>query len=274
MESMVEVVIAGCNNRIYTNASESRGQWLINSNGITQPHITNLWRKAVSIINPTIVIDVGVNYGEIIFSADYLPDVRIIGIEANEDLRPFLQKALAGHPNENQIQLIYGLASENDGFEKTFFIDKFWSGKSSAVPGISVNTKLQQVKTLRIDSLFPEKNLSQQKLLFKIDVEGYEGYVLKGMERLLGETDESIGLVECNNQFLINSGTSMDDFFDILARHFHVFYPKGNELIKFTNVNHQTIRNFFGKDDIQADFLVTTNEELAAQIGFTIRQYS
>ena len=90
---MVKITISGSNNRLYLNKEDGRGRWLIKRNGVTQPLITKIWRKAVETINPTIVLDVGLNYGEILFSTICKKKTQIIGIEANKGLAPYIENS-------------------------------------------------------------------------------------------------------------------------------------------------------------------------------------
>lgn len=48
--------------------------------------LTNFWINAINEYSPDLLIDVGVNYGECIFSTNYPKHTQIYGIEANRDL--------------------------------------------------------------------------------------------------------------------------------------------------------------------------------------------
>ncbi|MEH7255577.1 hypothetical protein V7111_26055, partial [Neobacillus niacini] len=61
-------IVLPSSNAIFINSEENRGRALLISNGMTQKRLTNFWTKAVNDYSPDLVIDVGVNYGECIFS--------------------------------------------------------------------------------------------------------------------------------------------------------------------------------------------------------------
>ncbi|MBG9736825.1 hypothetical protein [Paenibacillus alvei] len=68
--------------------------------------------------------------------------------------------------------MIYALASDRDEASAAFFINAEYSGTSTAIP--SPGFQACHVKSITIDSLMAGLPLAGQKLLFKIDVEGYE----------------------------------------------------------------------------------------------------
>jgi FkbM family methyltransferase len=209
MGSLKKITLLESNTILYVDGDDNRGKWLINRNGVTQPRITGIWRKIIQKWQPTIAIDVGVNYGEIMLSTVYDHHTQIVGIEANKLLGRCIDKSIKEHPNASQIKMIYALAADKDAVENTFFVDKEWSGSSSVVQNNEHRFESQKVKSMTIDSLFADQALVEERLLFKIDVEGYEQFVLHGMNRLINESGSCMGIIEFSSEFLERVGISM-----------------------------------------------------------------
>jgi FkbM family methyltransferase len=209
-------VLAGSTNSIFVDSWEPRGRAILRNSGAGQPSSKAVWRRALEIGRPDLVLDVGANYGEFIFLPDYPSGVRVVGIEANPSLFGHLQRSRDIHPSREQIELHCALAARADAGDTTFYLDGGWSGRSSAVLHDSlVQPKAIRVPTISVDSLFVDAPLPR-RILFKIDVEGYESEVLAGMTRLLAEASGILGIVECNERFLADVGIGLDEFLDQL----------------------------------------------------------
>ncbi|MEH7177500.1 hypothetical protein [Neobacillus vireti] len=100
-----EIVLLSSNS-IFVNSEENRGRALLISNGMTQKRLTNFWSLAVKEYSPDVAIDVGVNYGECIFSTNYPPHTQIYGVEANSDLLKFIHQSKEVHPNKDQMKIL------------------------------------------------------------------------------------------------------------------------------------------------------------------------
>lgn len=186
----------GTSHAIYINPSENRGRVLLMMNGITQPRLDNLWKIAVSTYKPTLVIDVGVNYGECLFSVSYPENCHVIGIEANLHLKKYIERTRKNHPDRARMRMIYAIASNEIKQNQHFYVDKWWSGLSSAVPKHLSNRKRfekHEVKSVTIDSILQGQPLAQQKVLFKIDVEGNEQQVMEGMVESIERCEHMLG---------------------------------------------------------------------------------
>ncbi|MDL4843072.1 FkbM family methyltransferase [Aquibacillus rhizosphaerae] len=203
---------------LYVNAKENRGRALLISNGTTQKRLHHFWTHAVKEYRPDLVIDVGVNYGECIFSATYPLESNIIGIEANRNLLKYINRSKDAHPNKAQISIINAIASDKELDENFFYIDKHWSGTSTAsyIPKHSLVEKVP-VSSITIDGfLDKDKNRSYRSVLFKVDVEGYEAFVLKGMTNLITNSPSLLGFIEFNSEYITKSGYDVEVFLNFL----------------------------------------------------------
>ncbi|MGM7723373.1 FkbM family methyltransferase [Metabacillus sp. Hm71] len=248
---------------LFVNSEENRGRALLISNGMTQKRLTTFWRRAVAAYAPDLIIDVGVNYGECIFSTTYPINTRIYGIEANRHLVKYINKSRDVHPNKAQIKIINALASDKDDEEKLFYVDKHWSGTSSAsyMPSHNMIEK-ESVKSITINSLCREE-LSYDTLLFKVDVEGYEASVLKGMIDLFEMSGTAFGFIEFNSEYIEKLGMNVDEFLTFLLQYFTIYIYKENDtLVKAKHVTYRDLQNMFGSPYIHTDFILATDEKM------------
>lgn len=201
---------------IFVDRLEERGLALLKGNAQGQSAIKKFWKSVCDELQPTIVLDIGLNYGEIVFAEKYLPSAHIVGIEANSKLLKWLERSRQIHPNRDQIHIVNALAGEKSSGEQSFFVNEKWSGSSSAtldpnMPGV----KEERVPCVSIDSLLEPRFASstiEECLVFKIDVEGYEPHVLRGMHKSLARSKCWAGIIEFNEEFFPKLGINVDDY--------------------------------------------------------------
>ncbi len=271
IDKLPNKVVLPSSTMIYVNSNENRGRALLISDGVTQNRLFNFWEKSVKTWLPDLIIDVGVNYGECIFSTTYPEQSQIYGIEANHHLIQYINKSKDQHPNKGQITIINALASDKNDNKKEFYIDQHWSGTSSASykPSHNMIEKVP-VRAITIDSLFAQ-NLSYGRVLFKVDVEGYEAFVLKGMTEVLKKCDSAMGFIEFNSEYIEMSGISADEFFTFLQRYFTVYmYIEDDTLVKANLIDYEDLQNIFGTTYIHTDFILLTDEEMIDVFDFTL----
>lgn len=264
-------IVLPSSTKIYVNSNENRGRALLISGGVTQNRLFHFWNRSVEAYLPELIIDVGVNYGECIFSAIYPEHAKIVGIEANHRLFQYINKSKENHPNKGQMTIINALASDKNEVQKEFYIDQHWSGTSSAtyIPSHNMIEKVP-VSAITIDSLFEQK-LSYGRVLFKVDVEGYEAFVLKGMTELLKKCDSSIGFIEFNSEYTERSGIAADEFFAYLQKNFTVYiYTDDETVIKANLINYEDLQMIFDTTYIHTDLILLTNEEMIDLFDFTV----
>jgi FkbM family methyltransferase len=250
-------------NSLFLNPEENRGKAILLRNGITQPVISHFWSLAVHHLHPTIVIDVGTNYGECIFSENYADDAKIWGIEANPYLIPYIEKSKAVHNNKEQIHIVHSLASNENNKHQDFRVDKNWSGTSSAVAIDHQEIEQILLPTITIDSLLAHLSLHHEILLFKIDVEGYEPFVLEGMRKIISSCKATTGIIEFNSQYIERTGKSLKAFYDFLTQHFNIYmYTNKKTLKKITAKNYHTFIIEIGKNQFHIDLILTTDEKV------------
>ncbi len=217
--------------QLIVNLADSRAFSLVTKNLVSQQNLVNFWRNTVESFSPDIVIDVGMNYGEAIFSTSYKKTAQIYGIEANPKLLSYINRSLKLHSNKDQIKIINAAASNDEDQVLNFYIDKKSSGTSSLEE--SEGRELVRVNSLTIDSLFREsKKLMDKKVLFKIDVEGYEYSVLLGMVDVIESSFAVKGFIEIDNLLLNKSRSEYTNYLDFLDKYFAMFLNFEGELKK------------------------------------------
>lgn len=271
---MYKMIIPGTKNVFYVNEKDQKGISLINRKGISQPRIVSFWRSAVAGLNPTLVVDAGVNYGEILLSTIYDPKTLIVGIEANQKLSPYLDRSLIEHPNRSQISMTYAFASDKEELYQDFYIDTLRSGNSSAFPLENRPLLKTRIKSIRIDSLFPNRTFSNDQLLFKLDVEGYEWNVLKGMLRMLEDCKECAGCMEFNIAYMEKLGINIESFLEFLQNHFHIYATsESNTLVKIRPLSLANLKRYYAMDKKCNDLILLSSNDLIGKLGLKVTPF-
>lgn len=207
--------------KVFFNVTDNRARWLRASAGVTQPLVTWMWGTLVRRWHPDIVVDVGANYGEIALSTAYESHVRIVLVEANPLLLPYLRKSCTSHRSAQQITLFDFFASASHG-TVGFVLDEKWSGTSSAVMpiqdaefkggGAPRNRRIEVGSSPLGPHLAKFIRPSDERLLIKIDVEGGELDVLEGLRGILASVPHWILIVEHNPAILNASRRTTEAF--------------------------------------------------------------
>ncbi len=180
-------VTNGLGTRLYLDPSDRRAwQMAWAAEGVFDTEAAEVWSQLIDRFAPRCVVDIGANYGEVGLGTRYVPDAAVYLIEANPTIASRLVKSAAG----SGAVVIVAAASDEPG-PVHLHVD----GKSSGRSSIESVDKGLLVPAVRVDSFVTTRG----RLAFKIDVEGHECAVLRGMERLLSEASEWVGLVENND---------------------------------------------------------------------------
>jgi FkbM family methyltransferase len=246
---MKEIIFSDNHNSFFVNDKEKKGLGLSLHNGITQPRVVNFWRRIVEKLEPNIILDIGLNYGEILFSANYCRDALIYGVEPNKELKPYIEQSLKNHLNKDQMKIIYKLASDQNLFSQDFFVDKERSGNSSIYQLEHREQIKKKIGSIKIDDLFKLKSIENQIVIFKIDVEGNEWKVLEGMKDILKRCHTFAGCIEFNIDFLKKVNVNVEEFINYLNENFNIFIPgEENNLIKFPQLNIHLLSAYYSID--------------------------
>jgi len=183
------------------------------------------WRDFNRHLDPDLIVDVGLNYGECLFGCDYAEKVRFYGFEANPRLIPHLEKSRDGHPAGERMTITNCLVSDSPAEDVPFLVNPDWSGSSSAVRELNDRPRTIEFKLTAktVDSVVPEGAAKGASILFKMDIEGYESRALKGFTRCIEQASSAIGFIEFDGQYIRWAGEDPNDYLDWLQERFHTY---------------------------------------------------
>lgn len=185
----VYVVTAG-GAHIYVNPADARGKKLLETGGNFNPPALNIWQGLLRSADWTCVLDVGANYGEMLANGGLPARAKVIAVEPNKEILPYLKKTLRGIGRHK----IYETAvSDREGISQ-LLITRDWSGTVRLVEGegdVAVNTTTLE-KIIRAEC----RNIDAARIALKIDVEGYEAKALAGLMPLLNRFQEFAAFIE------------------------------------------------------------------------------
>ncbi len=211
--------LAASGNVIHVDVDDARGWEIIRGLGRGhQPALIALWRSAVDELQPTVVVDVGANYGELTLSGSYPAGTRVLAIEANPAVAAHLRRSVAAHPDAERITVHQVLASDVDGGRSVLRVDPVRSGSASvALDGVPVREV--DVAVRRIDRLADDRpgDDGACRLLLKVDAEGWEAHVLAGATDLLDPATDVVALVEFDPAHLRRAGTDPSALHQVLC---------------------------------------------------------
>ncbi|MGR4870371.1 FkbM family methyltransferase [Variovorax sp. LARHSF232] len=220
---------AVCRNgrRIYVLPEDERGKRLREFQGNVNPNSLRAWQVLAS-EGWTHIIDVGANYGEMLVNLDVPDGAALFAVEPNPLLTPILTRTMkeAALP----VQIVSAALSATEG-SAMLSADLTWSGLSRL--GIEAHPegqdhRLQQfeVRTTTLAAILDDRQpATAKRLLLKIDVEGAECDVLRGLGDMLDQLEDFACLVEVLHLPLSD--------IDWLIAHFQpeVFDPMTGQLI-------------------------------------------
>ncbi|RTL52876.1 MAG: FkbM family methyltransferase [Bradyrhizobiaceae bacterium] len=176
--------------RIYVNPSDGRGQKLLETKGNYNPPALNIWQGLLRSADWTCVLDVGANYGEMLANGGLPEHAKIIAIEPNREILPYLRKTLR---RIGEVKIYETAVSDREG-KSNLLITRDWSGtvrlvdeKADAVVRTTTLEKIIRAECHDVDAA---------KVILKIDVEGYEAKALLGLLPLLDHFRDFAAYIE------------------------------------------------------------------------------
>ncbi|MEH7177501.1 FkbM family methyltransferase [Neobacillus vireti] len=143
--------------------------------------------------------------------------------------------------------------------EKTFYVDKHWSGTSSAAYRPTHDMVEQTtVSSVSIDSII-EEDVTNKNILFKVDVEGYEAFVLRGMTELIQKSASALGFIEFNSEYIEKTGVNVNNFLQFLQQHFSVYIYKKDKLVNGNLLTLTDLQKLFESNYVHTDIILVKN---------------
>jgi FkbM family methyltransferase len=253
--------------RMYVNPADERAQSILRNGGVTQSRVTELFGLINRALRPSLVLDIGANYGEISFSSSYQPDQKVLLFEANPELHPYLHRSLDTRHADRKCFRVVGKAVSDTVDMLSFHIDPLWSGTSRLAELSSSNARSEdkaafaprvvKVPATTIDEEVSAAGEANRSVLAKIDVEGHELQVLAGMQNTVFRCSDLALIVEFNRVMPESWRTSL---YQALRRYGTVF-----EILSGSAVSETATPSEISSRDV----LVLSNkarERLASQI--------
>jgi FkbM family methyltransferase len=183
---------------IQVDPGDERGRQLKLSGGDFNPPALTMWKLLLASGSWTHVLDVGANYGEMIFNVALPADARVIVVDANPSIIPFLAQNLkrAGV----RAQVICTGISDRVG-QAAFLQDTHWSGTSRLAVEGEAKTDVMRAITVPITTISAilagqGAATTAMRLALKVDVEGWEARALRGTLDVLDDLADFAALVE------------------------------------------------------------------------------
>ena len=186
------------------------------------PAVQRFWARAVREFAPTMVVDVGVNYGECALGAHYPSDCSVIGVEANPSIWPYIRRTLGARADQANFTIMESAASDRTESGIRFWISSGGSGTSTTVqPTVRVaEWQVIDVPAVRLDERITPHG---DRLLLKIDVEGADLRVLRGLSRLIDAMPATLAIVEYCPDRLRDAGEDLSGVATQLCEQYSVW---------------------------------------------------
>jgi FkbM family methyltransferase len=172
-------------------------------------------------------IDVGANRGvHTMFAARYLAEGRIISFEPNPSTFRVLQAHITINDLNNCKLYNMGLGDSDDTLTLHLFTDDTPSGCSFILKGENPVKETIEVLVRRLEDVLGAQDLSMRgRTLIKVDTEGFDHHVIRGMGKLL-DHDQLAIVTEVVDDWLRRAGSSARGLFeDLRGRGFRAFLP-------------------------------------------------
>lgn len=206
------------NNDIISNIINTSKQWY------DCELLPNMWDEIEDLNkNEGVFVDIGSHVG----SCSLLmlnEGIKTVAFEPiSENLFLFTKSVLSNVKFSNDVEL-YQCGLGNSTQELSIFINKLNIGESSveAVPLVTsskISYENRIVKIFKLDDIWKNKYDDVNINLMKLDVNGYELYVLQGASRLLKGNKILSLYIEINCNCLSRYGVKSEDIFKLLERY-------------------------------------------------------
>jgi FkbM family methyltransferase len=174
---------------LYLDSTDNQAQRLALRRGRLDRPAIAVWRRLVDRLAPTVVLDVGCNYGEVVLAAEYPAGCRIHCVEPNARVAGYLARSLrASLP---AARLLVAAADRRPG--ELFLV------ANPAYSGLGYTARAPRsgagwVPAVACDALVGVTDAD--RFAFKVDVEGNEVAVLDGLAQSLQNASAACGVVE------------------------------------------------------------------------------
>jgi len=194
----VEFALTSRGRRMYVDTDDLRGVALVEASGNLKPAALEVWKLLVNERRWTLIVDVGANYGEMIVDLAIPEWTRVIAVEPNPHVGWYLERTL--RDGGLRVEVVRKALTDRAG-AVDIMIDRTWSGLSGVASGQSTQSR-HRLEPIRVDAttlhalIVEGLNERDTHLLVKVDVEGHEVSVLRGLQGLEERLGSFAALIE------------------------------------------------------------------------------
>lgn len=171
---------------LVVDPTDPRAVELFVGRGAIDHDVVQLWRLLVLAVMPDVVVDVGANYGEILFGTNYPPGTTIMALEPNPRVASALASTISTGPHRVELHRV--AAGDRPGVAT---LDVPWESSGlGAINRSSLASRRYVVECKTLDELISAQRGT--RLLLKVDVEGSEGSVLRGATDALSRSSLAV----------------------------------------------------------------------------------
>ena len=190
---------------------------------LTSNHDPIVFELISNILKPQgIFLDIGANIGYFSLLAARLPDVQVISFEPSPREIVRFYRNIALNRFSNITLFPYGLSDQVTS-SSLYIHDDSNPGMNSPInlqdlfPYVKYN-QIASCNFIPLDHIFSETLLSKVQLC-KIDVEGYEMSILKGMSKSIENMSNTVFVVEISPEYLQVAGYNPKDIYDYFEKY-------------------------------------------------------
>lgn len=191
-----------------------------------EPEMVKLFRTLAT--DSEIVLDIGANIGCTAILFGEISE-KVYAFEPSQTTFKFLEKNISRSGRRNILAQNIGLGAETSETTLTFSPSNRSGGFVSNQTQASAGHTVEKIVIRPLDEVIKSLNLKNERIDFiKIDVEGFEGHVLRGARQTL-TSNRPVVVLELNH-WCLNAfqRTSIPDFFDLLRSIFPILLAVDN----------------------------------------------
>jgi FkbM family methyltransferase len=199
-----------------------------------EPDMVKLFKSIA--MESEVILDIGANIGctALLFGN---MSRQVHAFEPSKTTFAFLEKNIANSGLKNIVLHNFGLGSESGEYTLTFSPLDRSGGFISNQTQAGVGNTIEQIVIRQLDEVFNSMNISKVNFI-KMDVEGFEGHVLRGAKQTIAAYKPAV-VLELNH-WCLNAlqRTSIPDFFDLLRSIFPVLLAVNDH--EYLNLHDET----------------------------------
>jgi len=171
------------------------------------------------------ILDIGANIGytAILFSQYLTDNKKVHAFEPEEKNFEKLKKKIESATLNEKIQAIQAIVGDQDGELELWLNDDHPADHRVATDALkaerATSDKITSVRSVRIDTYAKKHNIVDDISFVKVDVQGYETQVLKGMQCVLQRNHDVILALEYSPREMSALGFDSEEILDILDSH-------------------------------------------------------